>query len=154
LFTDIGVADSFEGRFELLTLHMGLVLRRLSRLPPPSGDMAQDLTDLFFRHLDEALREVGVGDLGVPKRMKILAKAFYGRAAAYDKALADKDVGQLVETLRRNVLDGNDGDAEGLAARVVTIERHLAELSLDALLAGALEKLNRDKIATGGRDEA
>jgi cytochrome b pre-mRNA-processing protein 3 len=150
LFTDIGVADSFEGRFELLALHVALVLRRLSQLPPPAGDVAQDLTDLFFRRLDEALREIGVGDLGVPKRMKVLAKAFYGRAAAYDKALSDKDSKELVEVLRRNVLDGKEGDAAVLATRVDMVEHRLAELSLDSLLAGALEKLNPDNIAAGG----
>jgi cytochrome b pre-mRNA-processing protein 3 len=150
LFTTIGVADSFEGRFELLTLHLALVLRRLSQLPSPAEDMAQDLTDLFFQHLDDALREVGIGDVGVPRRMKILAKAFYGRAAAYDAALSDKDGGRLVEALRRNVFDGKEGDAERLATRVVAVERRLSGLSLDALVAGALDTLDRDIIVPGG----
>jgi cytochrome b pre-mRNA-processing protein 3 len=150
LFTDLGVADSFEGRFELLTLHLALVLRRLSQLPQPADEMAQDLADLAFRHLDDALREIGVGDLGVPRRMKTLAKAFYGRAAAYDAALSSKDRKGLVEALRRNVFDGKAGDADALATRVETIEGELSELSLDALLAGALDTLDRLATATGG----
>jgi cytochrome b pre-mRNA-processing protein 3 len=149
-YTDIGVADNFEGRFELLTLHVALVLRRLSQLAPPAGEVAQDLTDLVFRHLDYAVREVGVGDVGVPRRMKILAKAFYGRAAAYHAVLSNGDRNGLVEALRRNVLDGKRGDAEALASRVEAIKKQLSELGLEALLDGAVEKLDRQAGATGG----
>jgi len=145
LFADGGVADTFEGRFELLTLHLALVLRRLGELPTPAADVAQDLTDLAFHRLDQGLREIGIGDMGVPKRMKKLAKAFYGRASAYDAALSSGEGGQLVEALRRNVLAGGDGDAESLARRVERVERRLSSLDLDALLGGSLEAA-----ATGG----
>ena len=151
LFTDIGVADTFEGRFELLTLHLTLTLRRLSQLPPPAADMAQDLTDLSFLRLDQALREIGIGDLGVPKRMKTLAKAFYGRAAAYEAALATKDRGKLVEALRRNVFSGEDRDLEGLAAQIEAIERHLSGLDLDALMAGGVEGERASAVVGMGR---
>jgi cytochrome b pre-mRNA-processing protein 3 len=134
LFADYGVADTFEGRFELLTLHLSLVLRRLAELPAPAADMAQELTDLAFRRLDQGLREIGIGDLGVPKRMKGLAKAFYGRAAAYHAALASGDRGELVEALRRNVFDAGAGNADGLASWVARVERRLASLDLDAML--------------------
>ncbi|SEE30937.1 cytochrome b pre-mRNA-processing protein 3 [Rhizobiales bacterium GAS188] len=136
LFTKFGVADTFEGRFELLALHLALVLRRLADLPAPAADMAQDLTDLAFRRLDQGLREIGIGDMGVPKRMKGLAKHFYGRAAAYHAALASGDAGKLVEALRRNVFDGGAGDAEGLATRVAAVERRLSGLDLENLLTG------------------
>ncbi len=86
-FTTYGIADSFEGRFEVVTLHAWLALRRLSALPPPAPEIAQDLTDLLFRHFDLALRELGVGDTSVPKHMRRLAEAFLGRCAAYDAAL-------------------------------------------------------------------
>ena len=69
----VGVADTWDGRFEVLALHVFLVLRRLSALPPPAPDLAQDLTNRMFRGFDEALRETGVGDLTVPKRMQRLA---------------------------------------------------------------------------------
>jgi cytochrome b pre-mRNA-processing protein 3 len=149
LFTEMGVSDDFEGRFEILVLHFALVLRRLGQLPPPAGDLAQELTDCVFKHLDEGLREIGVGDLGVPKRMKKLAKAFYGRAAAYDAALAAGDREGLTEALRRNVFAGGEGDAGRLASRVEALAAGLSGLELEALLAGGIAALGRPRIAAG-----
>jgi cytochrome b pre-mRNA-processing protein 3 len=144
LFTDYGVADTFEGRFELLTLHLALILRRLAELPAPAADMAQDLTDLAFRRLDQGLREIGIGDVGVPRRMKGLAKAFYGRARVYHAAFAGGDHALLVAALRRNVFGGDAGDAESLALRTERIERSLANLDLDAILVTGLDDLESD----------
>ena len=81
-----GVPDTPEGRFELITLHLWLILRRLSALGAPAETLAQDLVDVFFEDMDMSLRESGTGDMGVPPRMKRMAAAFYGRMAAYDKA--------------------------------------------------------------------
>jgi cytochrome b pre-mRNA-processing protein 3 len=148
-FTELGVADTFEGRFELLTLHLALVLRRLAQLPPPAREVAQDLANIAFRRLDQGLREIGIGDLGVPKRMKTLARAFYGRAAAYDAALASKERAKLVETLRRNVFDGGEGDADGLANHVEDLERKLAAFDLDAMLGSSLEGRQSERIDAG-----
>jgi cytochrome b pre-mRNA-processing protein 3 len=140
LFTRHGVADSFEGRFELLALHLALVLRRLAMLPAPAAEVAQDLTDLAFRRLDQGLREIGIGDVAVPRRMKTLARAFYGRASAYHAALGSSDPKIMAEALRRNVFAGGAGDAEGLALRATKIERRLEALDLDAILGPALDK--------------
>jgi cytochrome b pre-mRNA-processing protein 3 len=145
LFTRYGVSDTFEGRFELLALHLALVLRRLAALPEPAGDVAQDLTDFAFRRLDQGLREIGVGDIGVPKRMKGLARAFYGRANAYHAAFASADHALLTDALRRNVFAGGPGDADGLAIRVEEIERRLARVDLDAMLSAGLDKLMSDR---------
>src|SRR5690606_28902601 len=79
LFERLGIPDTFEGRYEALILHLLLILRRLKRLPDPAADVAQDLVDAAFRELDRSLRELGVGDTSVPKRIKSLAQAFYGR---------------------------------------------------------------------------
>src|SRR5271165_3215938 len=87
-YREFGVEDTFEGRFEVFTLHAVLSIRQLGRYPSPGRDMAQDLTDSIFRHFDVMLREIGVGDLSVPKRVKSMAEAFLGRAAAYDAALS------------------------------------------------------------------
>ena len=87
LFTEYGIEDSLEGRFEVLALHSALVLRHLNRMKPPAPEMAQDLTDSLFRSFDGALREMGIGDTGVPKRMRTIAEAFLGRAGAYDLSL-------------------------------------------------------------------
>ena len=68
----MGVPDTFEGRFESLTLHAALLVRRLRAAEAPGPDMAQHLVDTVFRHFDRTLREMGVGDTTVPKRMKLL----------------------------------------------------------------------------------
>jgi cytochrome b pre-mRNA-processing protein 3 len=148
-FTDLGVADTFEGRFELLALHLLLVLRRLAELPPPAREVAQDLTNVAFRKLDQGLREIGIGDLAVPKRMKTLARAFYGRAAAYDAALGSGEGAKLVETLRRNVLGGQEGDVDGLARHVEALQGRLASFDLEAILARDLDERQSERIALG-----
>lgn len=103
LFTDFAIEDSFEGRFEALTLFAVLTTRRLKALPPPAPDFAQDVIDDVFAQFDRALREAGVGDLTVPKRMKTMAAAFMGRASAYDLALASPDQTLLASAILRNV---------------------------------------------------
>ncbi len=111
------VADTLEGRFELLTLHAFLVLRRLSALPAPAPDLGQDLTNRIFQGFDAALREMGVGDLTVPKRIKVLAENFGGRVAAYRAAIGDRAA--LEAALARNVYGADEpGAATALAAYV------------------------------------
>lgn len=133
LFTDLGFPDTVEGRFESLALHVVLLLRRLRTLPPPAGEFAQDFVDTFFRRLDTSLRELGVGDMGVGKRMKKLAHSFYGRADAYDGPLDRGDDATLAVVLGRNAL-GQAEPAPALAAYVVASDRALAAQSLDDIL--------------------
>lgn len=112
-----GVADTVEGRFELLTLHACLVLRRLSALPAPAPDLAQDLANRIFQDFDAALRSMGVGDLTVPKRMKTLAENFGGRNTAYAEAMGDG--GRLQAAIARNVYGVDEPDAAAALARYV-----------------------------------
>jgi cytochrome b pre-mRNA-processing protein 3 len=133
LYLDLGIPDTVEGRFEAVTLHMILVLRRLGGLPDPAGEVAQDLVDCFFRHLDASLRELAVGDLAVPKRMKKLGEAFTGRSLAYHRALDAGDGGDLAATLARNVLAEAE-PAHRLASYVRDSAAELAAQSLDDLL--------------------
>lgn len=135
LYTRLGVPDSVEGRFECLILHVILVLRRLNRLPEPAADVAQDLVNSVFLQLDSALRESGIGDFGVPKRMKKLGAAFYGRAEGYDAALDAGDIPALQAALARNVL-GLDAPepASALATYVRATDTALARSDLDGLL--------------------
>ena len=103
-YRDLGVPDTVNGRFDLLVLHLWMVLRRLK--PMEGGaDLAQTLFDRFCDDMDANLREMGVGDLTVPKRMQAFGEAFYGRAAAYDLALA---AGRepLAQALCKNILNG------------------------------------------------
>lgn len=135
LYGEAALPDTVEGRFESLTLHTLLVLRRLRRLPPPAADVAQDLVDAVFAHLEIALREMGVGDFGVPKRMKKLAGAFYDRTHRYDAAL---DAGSA-EALARELgerLPLEPGAGAALAAFLLAAERSLAVRDLDGLVTG------------------
>lgn len=133
LYTDLSVPDTVEGRFESLCLHVYLVLRRLDRLPPPAADFAQELVDSVFANLDANVRELGVSDVGVSKRMKKIASAFYGRARSYDAALAAADAGPLRAALARNILPP-EADPAGLAAYVRAAAAALSAVEFDALL--------------------
>ena len=132
-YTGGGVPDTFNGRFELLVLHAALVVRRLRALGGPGPAAAQDLIDTVFRNLDPAMRELGVGDMAVPKRMKKLAEAFIGRSVAYDAALQRPDDAALDDALSRNVYGGAH-KATDLAQYVRATVRALDALTLDDLL--------------------
>ena len=133
LFADYGAPDTVEGRFELLTLHAALALRALRQASPPGPAMAQDLADAVFRHLDRALREMGVGDLTVPKRIKAMAGAFVGRCAAYGAALDSSDDMALEAALMRNIHAPGSGDAARLARYTRLAEARLAATLPDRL---------------------
>ena len=150
LYEALGVPDTVEGRFEALCLHAILVLRSLGRLPAPAADVAQDLVNAVFLHLDASLRESGIGDMGVPKRMKKLGAAFYGRAGHYDAALDAGDEAALATALARNVLGGDAAaDAAPLARYVAASDAELARLDLAALIATGPRFAVPDAFAAG-----
>jgi cytochrome b pre-mRNA-processing protein 3 len=121
-YVEFGVPDTMEGRFDLIVLHLVLVLRRLGRAGECGTEFGQRLFDAFCRDLDGNLREMGVGDLAVPKRMRRFAEAFYGRQAAYVAALAADDPQQHFEkALARNILQAEDIDHR--AARLARYAR-------------------------------
>lgn len=119
-FKHFGVADSLDGRFDLLAFHAWLVLAELK-----GGEMAQGLTDLIFTGFDEAMREQGVGDIGIGHKLKAMAKAFYGRMAAYDSARNEEE---LAAALARNLWREPSPDARALtlAAYAFAARRALA----------------------------
>ena len=102
-YRGFGVPDTVEGRFDMIVLHLALFCRRLARESGPVHSLAQDVFDLFCRDMDHNLREMGVSDVGVPKRMRAFAEAFYGRVEAYDRAFAAAG-DELAAALGRNVL--------------------------------------------------
>jgi cytochrome b pre-mRNA-processing protein 3 len=116
-YKSYGVPDTIEGRFDLIVLHLVLVLARLDRSDSTRRGFGQKLFDEFCRDLDDNLREMGVGDFAVPKRMRGFAEAFYGREAAYLTALAATDEKNLEAALTRNIFQGtaNEGGATRLA---------------------------------------
>ena len=108
----LGVADSMDGRFDLVTLHAWLVLERLKTARQDA--VAQVLTDMLFVGFDEALREQGIGDMGLGRRMRAMAEAFYGRLKAYSGA---QNRQELATALTRNIWRGQGGE-EGRAHRL------------------------------------
>ena len=103
-YRDLAVPDTVNGRFDLLVLHLWLVLRRLRPVEGGTG-LSQALFDRFCDDMDANLREMGVGDLTVPKRMQAFGEAFYGRTAAYDFALT-AGFEPLAQALCKNILNG------------------------------------------------
>jgi cytochrome b pre-mRNA-processing protein 3 len=137
LYTRFGVPDTREGRFELYSLHVILLLDRLKGGDEQSGETKQALVDRFTRGLDDAFRELGVGDVAVPKRIKKLGEAFYGRARSADQAFdALPDTRTLRALLARTLFDGDDARAAGMTDYVVRVRDDLATQSTQALLAG------------------
>jgi cytochrome b pre-mRNA-processing protein 3 len=117
-----GVPDSVSGRFDMVLLHLWIVLRQLRS----GSDEAfqQALFDHFCSDMDANLREMGVGDLSVPKRMRAFGEAFYGRSAAYDRALAE-GLEPLVQALDKNIYSGGN----------IESARRLAAYTADAIAA-------------------
>jgi cytochrome b pre-mRNA-processing protein 3 len=143
LYIELQVADSYDGRFEMTTLFAGLVMRRLNRLSGLGTELAEELADGVFRHFEVALREIGVGDVAVPKRLKRMAEAFYGRYKAYDDALAAPGSDRLAEALARNVYGVGDVALAPAARRLARLTRATA----DALDQTPLEAFARGEAA-------
>jgi cytochrome b pre-mRNA-processing protein 3 len=137
LYTTLHVPDSLEGRFEALTLHVALVQRQLKAIGAPAARVGQLLTECFFADLDSAMREIGIGDMGVPRKMKTLAGAYFGRLAAYDAMLAPG--GDPEATLARNLLGvGTEPEAVASARPVAAYAAGVAAALSTRDLAGIL----------------
>jgi cytochrome b pre-mRNA-processing protein 3 len=137
LYTDLAVPDTREGRFELYSLHMILLLDRLKGQGAQAEETAQGLVDRFTRGLDDAFRELGVGDLSVAKRIKKLAEAFYGRVRSADQAFAALPDRRTLEALvSRTLYEGDAGKATAMTDYLLTARDKLAAQPLASLLDG------------------
>ena len=141
LYTDLGVPDSVEGRFELYSLHVYLLLERIKDTGEQSSEVGQALFDIYLSGLDNALRELGVGDTVVGKRMRKLGAAFYGRVQSYEAALAAlPDREQLDALVARTVYaQGGAEHAPALADYVMAQREALANQPLAKILSGDAE---------------
>ena len=144
-YAEYGVPDTVQGRFELIVLHVVLLLRRLGRETPGARSLGarslgQRLFDAFCRDLDGNLREMGIGDLAVPKHMRRFAEAFYGRQAAYLAALDAADERVFENALARNIfaLSERDDRAVRLAHYARAAVRELDARQEQDLMAGQL----------------
>lgn len=139
-YADFGVPDTVQGRFDLIVLHLVLLLRRLDSTGEHGRLFGQRLFDAFCRDLDGNLREMGIGDLAVPKHMQRFGEAFYGRQTAYLAALDSPDARDFENALTRNILEGRKerGRAARLALYARAAVRELDVQKVDALMRGEL----------------
>jgi cytochrome b pre-mRNA-processing protein 3 len=142
-FEILGVPDTLDGRFDLVGLFAALLIRRLRMLPPPGAVLAQAVFDAMFSDMDFNLRELGVSDMSIGRRMRAMWEAFHGRALAYDGPLDEGDTPALAAALGRNVWRGSAPPraADRLARAVQLQDRHLASIPLASLRAGAVALL-------------
>ncbi|THD63047.1 MAG: ubiquinol-cytochrome C reductase [Phenylobacterium sp.] len=145
LYSDLGAPDTVEGRFEIYSLHVVLLIERLQGPAAEGGERAvevsQALFDTFVKDLDHALRELGVGDLAVGRKMRKLGEAIFGRGKSYDAAIqALPDPAPLEALLARTVYaEADPTPAPRLAAYVLDQRAALAGQSLERLEAGEVD---------------
>ncbi|MBR0717534.1 ubiquinol-cytochrome C chaperone family protein [Bradyrhizobium liaoningense] len=137
-YRDLAVPDTVNGRFDLLLLHLWLLLRRL-RTAAEGPELSQALFDRFCEDMDDNLREMGIGDQVVPKRMRAFGEAFYGRTKAYDQALEEGGEA-LALAICKNILNGaHIAQAKRLAAYARDVESTLGRADEAALREATFE---------------
>jgi cytochrome b pre-mRNA-processing protein 3 len=142
-YRELGVPDTPEGRFEMVGLHVALMVRRLRTAGEPGRALGQEVFDSMFADMDESLRHIGIGDLSVGKHIKRLAGNFYARLVALDEALAPAPGASLAPMLRTNVYHGaaapSPHQVNALVSYVLAAEQALRAQSSEQLLAGQLD---------------
>jgi Uncharacterized conserved protein len=108
-YADWQVPDTVTGRFDMISLHMALLFRRLRAESGPQKQFSQAVFDLFFKDMDRSLREMGVTDLGVPKKIQKMGNIFFGLLAALNAAMDSKDVAAVEQVLSRNIFEDSTG---------------------------------------------
>ena len=140
-YRHLAVADTPAGRFEMIAVHAFLLLHRLKGEGTAAGALAQQVFDAMFADMDQNLREMGIGDLAVGKRVKRLARGFYGRIAAYERGLESADPAVLAAALGRNLHGAAAVEDAQLAAMADYMRRQVA-----ALAAQPLAKLHAGRV--------
>ncbi len=151
-YAEVGVPDTMEGRFEMVLVHLFIMQNRLKADGRFARALSQAIAEVFVSEMDSSMRELGVGDLAVPKRMRKIGEAYLGRLQGYVDAMADDDVGALPAALARNVweVDGQTAasackkmdpgvGARALAAYVRAASTNLAKSSYEDICAGRFE---------------
>ena len=135
-FADWGVPDTVTGRFDMISLHLALYLRRLKN-EPSARQFTQALIELFFKDMDRSVRELGVTDLGVPRKIKTMGNVFYGLVNVLDPALDAASVREVEDILVRNVYGSPNSGAASLSAYLLSESQRLSALSVADLVPGA-----------------
>ncbi|MEM9634740.1 MAG: ubiquinol-cytochrome C chaperone family protein [Pseudomonadota bacterium] len=139
-YTDFLVPDTIDGRFDLIVAHAVLYFRRMRNEGKEVSEFTQNVFDLFFQDMDASLREMGVSDTRVPKKVKVMGEAFYGRADVYIPAIDNEDVSALAEAIGRNIYpDSPEPVAQTrLAHYMLAAAKLLSEQSAEDLMTGKL----------------
>ena len=143
-YCEFGVKDNVDGRFDVLSLIVILVMRQLKNCGGNGKEMSQKLFDSMFADMDLTLREMGSGDIGVSKRVRIMAEAFMGRLDAYVSAIDSNDRVGLANALQRNLFRSDnsiDPIKNGLVDYVFALAAEITNLDADDLLKGNLNLL-------------
>lgn len=134
-----GVPDTVTGRFDMISLHMALLFRRLRAETGSQKNFSQAVFDLFFKDMDRSLREMGVGDLGVPKRIQKMGNIFFGLLAAMNEAMDRHDSVALEGVLARNIYEGEvTPHVTALATYIMAQDQFFAGQQAKAITDGAL----------------
>jgi len=140
-YRDWAVPDTIDGRFEMLMLHLVLVIERLRGEDKAISAVGQGVFDFFLKDMDRNLREMGVGDMSVGKRMKKIGRSVYGRFDAFRPPLADRDLTVLAAAIDRNAFagDSHPGEANRLAAYALECAERLASQATSDIEAGRVD---------------
>ena len=141
-YNALDIPDTIDGRFDLIVLHAGLYLPRLKAVKGEGKKLSQAMFDHMFANLEFNLRELGVGDMGVPRQMKGMLSAFYGRVSSYEDALKAGDAGALRTALHRNIYRNGEVDpakVDALASYVRAASESLKAADDTVIAAGAFE---------------
>ena len=139
-YAELGVPDTLDGRFDLVGIHVFLVIRRLrAEAERQAGLVAQALFDAMFSDMDVTLREIGVGDMSIGKRVRAMWEAFHGRCGAYESAIQHQDDTELAAALARNVWRAEIAPNAAPLARILRAQdAALAAQQAPALISGAV----------------
>lgn len=138
-YAEWGVPDTVTGRFDMICLHLALLFGRLRGEGREVAEFSQAVFDLFFRDMDSSLREMGVGDLGVPKKIEKMGSLFYGLLANVNEAIERGDAAELESVVARNLFDGAEGEGTAALAQYLIAETaRLRTVPTADILAGRL----------------
>lgn len=140
LYRDLGVPDTINGRFDMMVLHVFLLSHRLKDAGEGCRELSQDIFDAFLLDMDRGLREEGVGDTSVPKKLKKMTEVYYGRLRAYEQPIEIGDKEQLMAVINRNIFtdEHNNSCAQALAEYMTRLHAHIKELAVEDILKGEI----------------
>ena len=146
-YTKFEVADTFDGRFDMLCLIISVYMHQLTREPEKTKDFSQILFDVMFKDIDLTLREMGAGDLGVGKRVKIMSENFMGRLIKYSQSLENKNASLLAKALARNLYrrDGIVNPDNEITKFVLTLSEEIKILKMDYVMS---EEFDMNELVT------